>query len=101
MGDYNTVARGGYSGAGGGVLKKGNSGNAGDGFCTSKGPIGGGNNAHYGGFGGGGRPYNGGGGGGGWEGGACTIGGTDHDCYGGTSGLSGAHNLGVSVNYND
>jgi len=39
----------------------------------------------WGGFGGGGAPWNGGGGGGGYDGGDCTIGGTDHDCYGGSS----------------
>lgn len=43
------------------------------------------NDHAFGGFGGGGAPYNGGGGGGGYDGGDCTIGGTDHDCYGGSS----------------
>merc|ERR1712093_738723 len=90
-GNLGAAQRGGYSGAGGGWLKRGMCTGAchasapGYSFAGPQGPIGGGGNAHYGGFGGGGRPYNGGGGGGGAQGGACTIGGTDHDCYGGTT----------------
>merc|ERR1712093_535926 len=96
-GNVNTAVRGGYSGAGGGWRKQGicasgacHKNAAGLAFLGPQGPNGGGGNSHYGGFGGGGRPYNGGGA----QGGACTIGGTDHDCYGG---LSWAGNGGSTV----
>lgn len=52
----------------------------------------------YGGYGGGGTPYNGGGGGGGYDGGDCNIGGSDDDCYGGSSFPSSAH---LTANVND
>ena len=82
-GDFSTASTGGSSQGGGGWVHAG-SGGAGS-FLTgmrnrdNRGGYGGG------GFGGGGGPYNGGGGGGGYDGGDCTIRGTDNGCYGGSS----------------
>lgn len=80
QGDPTTKSLGGHSEGGAGYKFNGQ-------YATSflNGATGGYNGIHWGGFGGGGRPYNGGGGGGGYDGGDCTIGGRDHDCYGGSS----------------
>jgi len=91
QGDPNSRAVGGHSGGGGGYIQNG-LGNQQHAKSFMHGAIGGywGNPGvdkkdRFGGFGGGGHPYNGGGGGGGYDGGDCSIGGTDNDCYGGSS----------------
>lgn len=86
-GDPNTAAVGGHSGGGGGYILDG-LGGAGPVRAKSflNGAFGGiDREIYFGGFGGGGQPFNGGGGGGGYDGGDCNIGGTDHDCHGGSS----------------
>jgi len=91
QGDPNTRAVGGHSGGGGGYIQNG-LGNQQHAKSFMHGAIGGywgqpgvDKKDRFGGFGGGGAPYNGGGGGGGYDGGDCSIGGKDNDCYGGSS----------------
>eukprot|EP00662_Eupelagonemidae_sp_cell21_P004812 gene4812-biopygen34359 len=99
-GDPNTEATGGSSGGGAGYRLDGSGGGTiARSFLTTA--MGGRDSAHYGGFGGGGGPYNGGGGGGGYDGGDCSIGGTDHDCYGGSSWAADGGQATANVNEGD
>lgn len=89
-GNPSSRAQGGFAGGGAGYQQDGsknvNGGQVAAGSFLSS-AVGGewSGRDRWGGFGGGGAPWNGGGGGGGYDGGDCTIGGTDHDCYGGSS----------------
>ena len=81
--DYTTASLGGHSSGGGGWTHVGGA------FLKPGSFLSGmeGTAAHIsiGGFGGGGSGHDGGGGGGGYDGGDCTIGGTNNACYGGSS----------------
>ena len=83
-----SAAVGGNSGGGGGFFLDGKGGQCADLPANNflNGLLGSFDSRYRaGGFGGGGGPCNGGGGGGGYDGGDCNIGGTDHDCHGGSS----------------